>query len=107
MTRNLGKDLATRSSELKSSDDRNKELEAKYDSLTSEFKSLQVKSIELEKNLSGRNIEFKTLEESMKKQKEDGEAQLREALTQKGFKFEMKETEANIEDCFIRLMEQK
>lgn len=39
--------------------------------------------------------------------KEDGEAQLREALTQKGFKFEMKETEANIEDCFIRLMEQK
>ena len=36
--------------------------------------------------------------------KEDGEAQLREALTQKGFKFEMKETEANIEDCFIRLM---
>ncbi|HRG48155.1 MAG TPA: DNA recombination protein RmuC [Leptospiraceae bacterium] len=71
MTRNLGQDLATRSSELKSSDDRNKELEAKYDSLTSEFKSLQVKSIELEKNLSGRNIEFKTLEENMKKQKEE------------------------------------
>ncbi len=39
--------------------------------------------------------------------KDDGADVLRNELNQKGIVFEMKETEANIEDCFIRLMEQK
>lgn len=71
MTRKLGQDLATRNSELKTSNDRSLEFEKKYESLTTEFKALQMKSIELEKNLSGRNIEFKALEENMQKQKEE------------------------------------
>ncbi|MBK8396628.1 MAG: DNA recombination protein RmuC [Leptospiraceae bacterium] len=70
-TRNLGQNLATRSSELKATEDRVKEFESKYESLNSEFKTLQLKSIELEKTLSGRNIEFKTLEENMVRQKEE------------------------------------
>lgn len=39
--------------------------------------------------------------------KEDGEAELRDYLNKKGIAFEMKEAEANIEDCFIRLMGEK
>ncbi len=39
--------------------------------------------------------------------KDDGEDVLRNELKRNGIVFEMKETEANIEDCFIRLMEQK
>ena len=70
-TRNLGQNLASRSSELKSAEDRTKDLESKYQTLSGEFKTLQQKSIELEKTLSGRNIEFKTLEENMARQKEE------------------------------------
>jgi DNA recombination protein RmuC len=72
-SRNLGQNLATRSSELKASEDRIKEFESRQDVLTSEFKTLQLKSIDLEKTLSGRNIEFKTLEENMQRQKEEVE----------------------------------
>lgn len=36
--------------------------------------------------------------------KGDGEPELRNALIKKGFSFELKEVEANIEDCFIALM---
>ncbi len=72
-SRNLGQNLATRSSELKASEDRVKEFESRQEALTAEFKTLQIKSIELEKNLSGRNIEFKTLEENMQRQKEEVE----------------------------------
>ena len=39
--------------------------------------------------------------------KDDGVDVLRNELKRNGIVFEMKETEANIEDCFIRLMEQK
>ena len=39
--------------------------------------------------------------------KDDGESSLRNDLTRKGFDYEMKEAVVNIEDCFIRLMEQK
>ena len=39
--------------------------------------------------------------------KDDGADVLRNELNQNGIVVEMKETEANIEDCFIRLMEQK
>ena len=64
-TRNLGQNLASRSSELKSAEDRTKDLESKYQTLSGEFKTLQQKSIELEKTLSGRNIE------NMARQKEE------------------------------------
>ena len=70
-TRNLGQNLASRSSELKSAEDRTKDLESKYQTLSGEFKTLQQKSIELEKTLSGRNIEFKTLEENMARQNQN------------------------------------
>lgn len=39
--------------------------------------------------------------------KDDGESSLRDDLTRKGFDYEMKDAVVNIEDCFIRLMEQK
>lgn len=39
--------------------------------------------------------------------KNDGEDSLRNELNRKGIVYEMKDATANIEDCFIRLMEQK